>query len=184
MGAESVRRLDYPVDRLLDTQVVKSTINHSLSRIVTDIINSDSTYSMVMLSGGLQGIITFRDIIKLIADAEEMDDIPVSIMGLPDDPLEAEVSRRKFYDVVGKLKRIFPDVLQAVGMIKATDKGGRRRYEVKIKLVTARKVLSYTESGWELPSVFDRLSDRIKKVLSSKPSRKGAFVRRRRMETA
>lgn len=184
LGAESVRRFNYPVDRLLNRHTVKSAIADPLSRIVDDIINSDSTYSLVTLAGDLQGIITFRDIIKLVSDAEQTDDIPLNIIGLPDDPLEAEASKRKFQEVIRKVKRVIPDLQEAVAMIKTKDTGGRRRYEVKIKLVTLRRIRSYTESGWDLPTVYDRLSDRLKRLLSSKPSRKGASTRRRRMGNA
>ena len=184
LGAESARRFDYPVDRLLNRHTVKSAIEDPLSRIVSDIISSDSTYSLVTLAGELQGIITFRDIIKLVADTEKTDDIPLNIIGLPDDPLEAEISKRKFQEVIGKVKRVIPDLQEAVAIIKTKDTGGRRRYEVKIKLVTLRRIRSYTGSGWDLPTVYDRLSDRLKRLLSSKPSPKGKSTRRRRMENA
>ena len=183
-GAESARRFDYAVDRLLNRHTVKSAIEDPLSRIVSDIISSDSTYSLVTLAGELQGIITFRDIIKLVAEPEKTHDIPLNIIGLPDDALEAEASKRKFKEVIGKVKRVIPDLQEAVAMIKTKDTGGRRRYEVKIKLVTLRRIRSYTESGWDLPSVYDRLSDRLKRLLSSKPSPKGKSTRRRRMENA
>ena len=181
LGAESVRRFDYPSDRLLNRHTVKSAIDHPLSRIVNDIINSDSTYSLVIVAGELRGIIAFRDIIKLVADAEEIEDIRVNIIGLPDDPLEAELSKRKFQEVVRKVNRVFPNLQEAVAIIKTKDTGGRRRYEVKIKLVTPRRIRSYTGSGWDLPSVYDRLSDRLKRLVSSKPSRKRESIRRRRV---
>jgi hypothetical protein len=41
----------------------------------------------------------------------------------------------------------------------------RRRFEVKASIVTPKKVYTYSETGWELSSVYDVLSDKMKKML-------------------
>jgi hypothetical protein len=123
----------------------------------------------VALWGELQGIITFRDCVKLLAEPRE-ESLPISIVGLPEDPFEAEAAKAKFETVVKRLARSLPDILEARSVIKASERTGhRRRYEVKVELITPGKTMSYGLSGWNLPEVFDELSERMKRVTTKKP---------------
>jgi ribosome-associated translation inhibitor RaiA len=124
------------------------------------------------LWGELQGIITYRDCVKLLAKPAETS-LPISIVGLPDDPFEAEAAKRKFETVVKRLARSLPDLLEARSVIKTSERTGQRhRYEVEVELITPRKTTSFSTSGWSLPEVFDELSDRIKRVTTKKRERR------------
>ncbi len=137
----------------------------------------------------VQSIITPRNYIDLIADPIPVLEIPVYIIGLPEDPFEAEVAKSKFLNAIGTLKRSFPEIEEARSVIKISEsvKGKeRRRYEVDIAITTSKGVMNFTHSGWELPSIYDELATRIKRLMTQRRGtakrylRKGQKTKRRR----
>jgi hypothetical protein len=67
------------------------------------------------------------------------------------------------------LKKSFPEMLEARCTIKTpTPRGkrGRKRYEVKALVCTPRRMFVYSQSGWDLPSIFDVVSKRLKKTMT------------------
>jgi len=106
------------------------------------------------------------------------EEIPLYIVGLPDDPFEAELAKSKFASLVKLLRRSIHDLREAKCTIKIKDKGGeRRRYEVRVNIVTLSGVKSYTANGYDLAMIFDQISDSYKKWLASKQGRKDRSVR-------
>ena len=96
----------------------------------------------------------------------------VSIVGLPEDPFEAEIAKRKFETVVDRVSRSLPDLLEARSVIKTSERAGQRhRYEVEVELITPRKTTSFGASGWSLPEIFDELSNKMKRVTTKKRER-------------
>ncbi|MCX8191209.1 MAG: hypothetical protein N3F06_00185, partial [Nitrososphaerales archaeon] len=131
------------------------------------------TCTIITLLDEIQGVITQRDIIKLLMRGKEATTkIPIYMVGLPEDPFEAEAAREKFNRVVALLRRSLPSIEEASSVIKSKDVGGRRRYEVSVSLKTPYKTFNYTQTGWELPQIFDELTDRMKRILSMKPKKR------------
>jgi hypothetical protein len=54
----------------------------------------------------LQGIATHRDFMTLLAAPKPESDVPIFMVGLPDDPFEAEATKSKFRRTVNQLRRI------------------------------------------------------------------------------
>ena len=179
-GEEGRRRLDFQVDTLMQNHVLTSRVDDDLSSVVELMLRRSSTYSLVTLLDELQGIITYRDIISLIATSATEEDLPLSIVGLPDDPFESEAVKKKFKDIIRTLRRAYPDIAQASALIKTTsnDLRTRDRYEVNVKVTTPNKIYSYGDMGWNLPSIFDRLSGRMKKIRSAKSSKRRPSIRK------
>lgn len=99
----------------------------------------DKTCALITVLDMVQGIVTLRDYVKLVAEPEVKPEIPVYMVGLPEDPFEAEVAKSKFLNAVGKLKRGFPEIEEARSVIKISEsfKGKeRRRYEVDAVIKT------------------------------------------------
>ena len=114
---------------------------------------------------------TYTDRVKLLAEPAEAS-LSTSIVGLSEDPFEAEAAKRKSETVVKQLARSLPDLLEARSVIKASERAGRRhRYEVEVELITPKKTTSFGASGWSLPEIFDELSDRMKRVTTKKRER-------------
>ena len=76
-------------------------------------VSGNSTYCVITAFDEIQGIITYRDIITLLGEKVE-EDIPIFITGLPDEPLDAELAKSKFTNIISLLRRVYPDIEQAV----------------------------------------------------------------------
>jgi ribosome-associated translation inhibitor RaiA len=123
----------------------------------------------------LQEIATQRDFMTLLAETEPEPEVPVFMVGLPEDPFEAEATKTKFKRTINQLHRSFPDILEARSVIKSkfTKPGKERgRYEVTVHIKTPRNSYSYSEGGWELPVIYDLITDRLKRLLTQKQTRR------------
>ena len=107
----------------------------------------------------------------LLADVEPETDVPVFIVGLPEDPFEAEATKAKFRRIVSQLRKVFPNIVEARSVIKSRfSKPGkeRGRYEVTVQIRTPTDSYTYSEEGWELPAVYDVITDRLKRLMTHK----------------
>jgi CBS domain-containing protein len=171
LGAEKQNRFDYPVGRVIDSEPSLSNISDTLPSLFSRMKKLSKSYSLVTLWDELQGIVTYRDFMKLLEDEErggKQFDIPLYIVGLPGDPFEAEATRAKFMREVTVLRRSFPEIEEARSVIKTSKQGGatRNRYEVQVSITTPKKVYSYRASGYELPDIYDFITDWMKKLLA------------------
>ena len=174
--AEKQARLDVGVSGLM-AEPVMSAPDADVCQVIEEMKRRGTAYSLVALWGELQGIITYRDCVKLLTEPAKTS-LPISIIGLPEDPFEAETAKTKFETVVKRLTRSLPDLLEARSVIKTSARAGQRyRYEVEVELITPGKTTSFGASGWSLPEVYDELSDKMKRVTTKKRG-----PRRRRLE--
>lgn len=143
-------------------------VHEKTSSILGRLIESGMTCALVHFGEELQGIVTYRDFVKLLAKRKKTGP-PVYIVGLPDDPFEAEIAREKFSRAINFLTKGFPEILEARATLKTTSplrKRGRKRYEVKASVYTPRKVFIYSQSGWDLPAIFDQISERLGRIMT------------------
>jgi CBS domain-containing protein len=163
----------------METDPITSMPETDVAQVIREISRRRATYSLVAVWGELQGIITYRDCVRLlITPATET--VPISIVGLPDDPFEGQAARTKFERVVKRLAKSLPSLLEARSVIRTSEKTGhRRRYEVEVALITPSKTTSFKSSGWSLPVIYDELTDRMKRLTTHKTKqRKPRLVER------
>ena len=167
LGIDETRdRLDLAVTGIADKNVLTSHIDDTLQSVTDLIVTRDSTYCVIKAFDELQGIITYRDIIALLGEKIE-EDIPIFITGLPDYPLDAELAKSKFTNIIKLLRKIYPDVEQARCRIKIKDVlGARKRYEIDAHVMSTHGSIAYTRIGWDLAKIFDEMSDALKKKVS------------------
>lgn len=183
LGAEKEIRLDFSVARVMDTHPLTCGVEDRISDVLKEVIRSQSTYTIALLWDEVQGIVTYRDFLKLVAAERGSIDIPMYMVGLPDDPFEAEATRDKFLRTVSGLRKTFTDILEARSIIKTKEIGSeRRRYEVKVMLKTPYKIVSYSDGGYDLPSIYDEISNRMKRLMAQRPKRSRTSSIRRRTE--
>lgn len=179
LGVEKLNRLDMQASGITDKNVVVSKPNDSLRSAVGTIIDANSTYSVVCFGEEIQGIVTYRDIISLLVE-KVVEDLPAFIIGLPDDPFDAELAKSKFADTVRFLKRMAPEIEEARCKMKLRDiEGERRRYEVDVSIITPYRRHVYTNIGWDLAKMFDQMSDSLKKRFAHRRTRRQAESVRR-----
>jgi hypothetical protein len=78
--------------------------------------------------------------------------------------------KSKFGKTVDFLKKSLPYIEEAKSTIKtfpATGKS-RRRYDVKVSIVTPKRIFTYSETGWELATIYDAISNKLKNILQKR----------------
>lgn len=165
---DTFKLLDFPVEAIMEPHPLECEPHESIREAAERMLDEGRSYSLVTLGEELHGIITYRDFTKLISSREETS-IPAYIIGLPDDPFEAEAAKAKFIRLVNSLSRFLPQIIEARSIIKMGSLGGqRRRYEVDVSIRTARENIRYTTEGWDLPTLYDEIAAAIKRMATSR----------------
>lgn len=180
IGSEKEIRLDFPLKMILDVNPVICNIETNIAEALEIIIKQQSTYTVFVLWDEIQGIVTYRDFLKVVSAEKSKLDIPVYIVGLPKDPFEAESTRDKFLRTVTTLKKTFPEIIEARSTIKTKQiRKDRRRYEVKTMIKTPKETHSYSEGGYNLLEIYDLISGRMKRLMTNRRSKKNKTSSRR-----
>jgi CBS domain-containing protein len=178
MKPEIRRALDFEVKDAMDSDPLTCSPDASADEALDSMLRSARTYILVTRWEEVQGIATFRNFMTLLAEVEPEPQVPVFIVGLPDDPFEAEATKAKFRRIINQLGRVFPDIIEARSVVKSKfSKPGkeRGRYEVTVQIRTSKDTYSYSDEGWELPAIYDVITDRLKRLMT----RKKGFRRQR-----
>ena len=178
---DTLNRLNLAVGGIADKSVLALNTNDTLRSVIDLMVSQNSTYCLIMAFDELQGIVTYRDIISLLGEKIEQE-IPIFLIGLPDDPLDAELAKSKFADIVRLLKKIYPDIEEARCRLKIREiQGARKRYEVDANIISTHRIDTYVNVGWDLGKMFDQMSDSLKKRISHKVTQrqKGSRFRSR-----
>jgi CBS domain-containing protein/ribosome-associated translation inhibitor RaiA len=162
--------LDFPVRDIMDRNPLTCTPESSAEDALKVLLDSAKTCVLITQWDELQAITTARDFMTILAEVEPEPEVPVFIVGLPEDPFESEATKAKFKRIVRQLHKVFPDILEARSVIKSKRKAGseRERYEVTVQIRTPKDSFSYSEEGWELPVVYDVITDRLKRLMTKK----------------
>ena len=182
MKPEIRRNLEFLVGDAMERDPLTCSPETGAEQALDMMLKSARTCVLVTQWEELQGIATQRDFMTLLAEAEPEPELPVFMVGLPEDPFEAEATKAKFKRTINQLHRRFPDILEARSVIKSkfTKPGKERgRYEVTVHIKTPRDSYSYSEGGWELPVIYDLLTDRLKRLLTQKQERRRMRERER-----
>jgi CBS domain-containing protein len=180
LGTEDDLKSEQEVIGIADKNVITVDPDDTIMSTINTLFKANSTYTIVQSLGNILGIITYRDINSLLGD-QIQSDIPVYIIGMPEDPFEAELVRSKFVNIVKHLSRMSPKIEEARCKIKIRDiEGERKRYEVSASINTTYRRHGYTSNkGWDLAKIFDEMSDGLKnQVAHEKSERQKDSVRR------
>lgn len=162
-----VKPLDLPVDAVMETEHLECSPQDSIKDVAANMLEQNSSCCLVTVGEELHGIITYRDFAKLISSGERKPGFPVYMVGLPEDPFEAEAAKTKFMRMIESLHKTLP-ILEA----RSTIKTSRRRYEISVSIRTPKESYNYSSTGWELPIIYDDLANTLKKIIASKKRRR------------
>ena len=153
--------------------VVTNDIADSLREVYQNMSKTGSNYSVITSTDEIQGIVTYRDFLTILTKKASQSSIPMYIVGLPDDPFEAETARKKFQSAVELLRRSVPDISEARAVIKMGEtKSPKKKYEVKVFLVHPRDHYSYSVRSFELADAFDEVNNWVKELVQRSRPRK------------
>jgi len=172
-GIDTLRRLESDIGNIGSTRVPQCNTNDSISTVIDTMLKTDTTCCLLTLWGNLHGIITYKDILGLLL-TKIPSEVPLYIVGMPEDMENAEIVKTKFQKIISNLIKVYPEVEEARTSIKIIHNpiSQRKHFEVSVKIFTPYKTHNYTELGWDLSQVFDALGRRIVRNLSKRSKRR------------
>lgn len=172
-GIDTLRRLESDIGNIGSTRVPQCNTNDSISTVIDTMLKTDTTCCLLTLWGNLHGIITYKDILGLLL-TKIPSEVPLYIVGMPEDMENAEIVKTKFQKIISNLIKVYPEVEEARTSIKIIHSpiSQRKHFEVSVKIFTPYKTHNYTELGWDLSQVFDALGRRIVRNLSKRSKKR------------
>jgi len=172
IGIDKIRRQESSIGNIGSTRIPQCSPKDDLNSIVDSMLKTNTTCSLVSIWETLHGIITYRDILSLLA-AKIESQIPFYIVGLPEDASNADIIISKFTNTLKRIQKVYGDVVEARATIKRQHtQGGRQLHEVSIRVTTPYKTFMHSESDWDLSQVFDYLNQRFLRKLSRRAKRR------------
>ena len=103
---------------------------------------------------------------------QEFGEIPIEIVGLPRDDVESRKAELKFQRAVQSLGRIHNDILEARAIVKtSTLEKDRKRYEVQALIKLPKEQFDFTEEGWSVEQVFEKIGEKVKRLMTKPPDK-------------
>ncbi|MGQ0377294.1 MAG: CBS domain-containing protein [Nitrososphaerota archaeon] len=172
IGMDKIRRQESSIGNIGSTRILQCSPKDDLNSIIDGMIKTNTTCSLVSVWEILHDIITYRDILSLLA-AKIESQIPFYIVGLPDDASNADIVISKFTNTLKRIQKVYGDIVEARATIKRQHTpGGKQLHEVSIRVTTPYKIYTHSESGWDLSQVFDYLNQRFLRNLSRRAKRR------------
>ena len=158
-------RLEMDVLSLSKTRTITNEVTDTLKETLENMLKAASNYSVILSNDEVQGIVTYRDFLKLLPSAPTSETIPISIVGLPADPLQSEMAKQKFRTSVTLLSKAMPGMNEARVVIKSGEtKAPKRRYQIQVFIGSADSHHSYEVSGYDLVKAFEEIEAWIKEL--------------------
>ena len=170
MGSRTIRKLESRIGNIGSSRIPQCTPNDDLNKIVNSMLKSDTSCCLVNLWENLQGIITFRDVLGLLASKIETP-IPLYIVGLPEDQKNVNLIGKKFESTLKRIQKVYSEIQEARVSIKQQRTGNKKegKYEVSIMISTPHPApMIYRSIGFDLSEVLEELSQKLLKVLSKR----------------
>ncbi|MCE9652052.1 MAG: CBS domain-containing protein [Nitrosarchaeum sp.] len=168
--ARTEHALELKIGNTGSTRIPQCSANDDLNKIINSMLKADTTCCLVNLQDTLQGIITYRDILGLLASKLETP-IPLYIVGMPEDQQNIDLISSKFGKTLKRLQQVYSEIHEARVSIKQQRTGNRKegKYEVTIMIITPHHTpLIYNSIGFDLSEVLEDLSQKLLKNLSKR----------------
>lgn len=174
IGSKMIRSLESAVGNLGTNRLPQCTPLDDLSTILETMLHANTTFCLVSLQSGLQGIITYRDILNLLVTREKSV-VPLFIVGMPIED-NAEIIMDKFKKVLDRLAKVYTDIQEVrVYVKKIHGAKTRQNYEVSVMLLTPIKRDSYSTSNYDLSKAFAEISTIILRKLTQRAKHRDRF---------
>ena len=170
IGANRVHKLETQIGNIGSIRIPQCSPNDDLNKILKSMLNTNTTCCLVNLWDNLQGIITFRDILELLATKIETK-IPLYIVGMPEDQKNAKLITSKFEKTLKRLQQTYSEIQEARVSIKQQRSGGKKegKFDVTIMITTPHhSPLIYKSVGFDLGTVLEDLSQKLLRNLSKR----------------
>jgi CBS domain-containing protein/ribosome-associated translation inhibitor RaiA len=166
---EKVERFPGVVGGIMDIHPFTAGPEASALTVVRGLIGQRKSACVIVDGEGvILGIVTPRELMAPLAGVAEEADPPVYIMGISDeDFFERGVAEEKVRRVLKRGMRMHPHINEvSIRVKRSAEEGNRKRYEVKARVLSPTEQFTAEAVDWDLMTAFDKLCDRIDRVLS------------------
>lgn len=170
MISRTEHALELKIGNTGSTRIPQCSPNDDLNKVINSMLKADTTCCLVNLWDTLQGIITLRDILGLLASKLETQ-IPLYIVGMPEDQQNIDLINSKFEKTLKRLQQVYSEIHEARVSVKQQRTGNKKegKYEVSIMIITPHHTpLVYSSIGFDLGEVLEDLSGKLMKTLSKR----------------
>ncbi len=166
-GINSKKKYESDIGNIGSTRIPNLDTRAPLSVVIESMLKNDASCCLLTLWDHVHGIITYKDIVNIL-ESKVPSEVPLYIVGLPEDYSSAEIVKTKFDKIIRSLRKVYPEVEQAKASIKTIHNptSNRPHYEVGVRIITPYKTYNYSEMGWDLSKAFDTLGNKIVRNLS------------------
>ncbi len=176
MGMEKIRNLESKIGNVGSTRIPQCSPNDNLNSILKAMLNTNTTCCLVNLWGNLQGIITIRDILNLLAIRLE-GEIPLFLVGMPEDQKNVDLITSKFSKTLKRIQKVYSEIQEAKVSIKQGRSGKSNKkagkFEVSIMITTPHQApILFKEVGFDLGQTIEKLSQKLLRRLSKRAKRR------------
>ena len=175
-GMKKIRNLEAKIGNIGSTRIPQCTPQDDLNSILKALLSTNTTCCLVNLWGNLQGIITIRDILSLLAVRLESE-IPLFIVGMPEDQKNADLITSKFAETLKRIQKVYSEIQEAKVSIKqGRSKSGSKKsgkFEVSIMISTPHHTpMIFKEAGFDLGQTIENLSQKLLRGLAKRTKRR------------
>jgi CBS domain-containing protein len=168
-GGKQEGRFDEPLGQYGTGNLLTNEITDSLRDVYQNMNKEGANYSVVINTGEVQGIVTYRDFMKVLVKRSVAPQLPMYIVGLPDDPFDAAAVRQKFTEAIQLLRKAFPEISEARAIIKTGEtKSAKRKCQVDVLILSPKERYSYNVFSYEVADAFDQVNAWAKRVISQR----------------
>lgn len=166
-GLDLHKEYQSAIGNMGSTRIPNLDTHASLDTVIESMLKNDASCCLLTLWGNVHGIITYKDIVNIL-ESKIASDVPLFIVGLPEDYASAKVVKEKFDKIIRNLIKVFPDVEQAKASIKAIHNQTKNKphYEVLVRIFSPYRTFNYAEMGWDLSKIFDALGSKVARNLA------------------
>lgn len=164
-GTDNGGRYGNPASSLAPVETTVNDTKDSPAKVIANMLDKSTNYSVLIENGIVSGIVTFRDFLKLLPIQEKDSNIPASIVGLPENPMEAELVSAKFTGTVKLLQTMDPTVTEARAIIKNKQVNSNTMlHQVQVFIDALEWHESYKASGYDLSKIFAEIDSWVKRI--------------------
>jgi len=172
-GPNTERRFGSKIGNAGSTRVPNCLTSAPINTVMSAMLKADTSCCLLTLWDNLHGIITYKDLLGIL-ETRIKSDVPLYIVGLPENLGNAQIIKEKFDKIIRNLIKSYPEVEEAKANIKTIHNPESRRshYQVVIRVMSPYRNYSYSELGWDLSKVFDALGSKIIRNLSNRSKKR------------
>lgn len=161
-GVKLMKKYESEIGNIGSTRIPNLDTHAPLSVVIESMLKNDASCCLLTLWDHVHGIVTYKDIVNIL-ESRIPSEVPLYIVGLPEDYSSAEIVKTKFDKIIRNLRKVYPEVESAKASVKTihNPKSNRPHYEVGVRIITPYKTYNYDEMGWDLSKVFDILGSKV-----------------------